>query len=461
MTLFKRIMSPIDMTKGEPWKNILLFSIPLLIGNFAQQLYSTVDSIVVGHYVGDNALASVGSAGPIFNLALVFFIGISVGVTVLVAQYFGAKDKEGLAVTIGNCITLTFFSSLLIMALGFFGIRPLLELLGTPESLIDWANDYLFIFAMGIAGLAYFNILSGILRGLGDSISALKYLLVSTVINIVLDILFVGYLGMEVAGVSLATVIANTVSAVLCYRKLISLTDIFVLEKRHFKIHKETLSKVLKLGMPSGLTQMIFSMAMILTQALVNSFGELYITANVIVMRVDSFAIMPIFSFANALTTFAGQNVGAKQFDRLLSGSKSGIKLSILTSFIISIVLIIFGPNLMALFTDTKEIIETSYHFMLILSFGYLALSLSQAVGAVLRGSGDAITPMWISIFTTVIFRVPLAYLFAYLTKSELHVNGNPVSNTYSLLISWLLGALFSLYFFNKKNWYKKALETK
>ena len=202
MSLLKKLFAPTDMTEGAPWKKIILFAIPMLIGNIAQQLYNTVDSIVVGRYVGDNALAAVGSASPVLNLLLVLFIGISVGASIMVSQYFGARQKEELASTIGTCITLTALSSLLIMLAGPLVTTPLLRLLNTPESIFGWCSSYLNILFIGVAGMAYYNILSGVLRGLGDSVSALLYLLVATVLNIILDVLFVASFHMGVAGLS-------------------------------------------------------------------------------------------------------------------------------------------------------------------------------------------------------------------------------------------------------------------
>ena len=233
MSLLKKLFEPVDMTEGSPWQKIVLFTVPMLVGNIAQQLYNTVDSVVVGNYVGDNALAAVGSAGPILNLLIVLFVGISVGAGIMVSQYFGARQKEKLSTTIGNCITLTAIATLFVMVVASLVARPLLELLGTPESIIDWCHSYLLILFIGSAGLAYYNILSGILRGLGDSMAALTYLLVSTVINIVLDLLFVAKLGMGVNGVALATVIAQLISAALCMFRLMRMADIFEIGRAH------------------------------------------------------------------------------------------------------------------------------------------------------------------------------------------------------------------------------------
>ena len=314
----KALFAQTDMTVGKPWKQIVIFTIPMLIGNIAQQLYNTVDSIVVGKYVGDNALAAVGSASPILNLLLVLFIGISMGTSIMVSQFFGAKDRESLSKTIGSTITLTAVSSLIIMVLGSVTIRPLLKMLNTPASIIDWCTSYLLILIVGIMGVAYYNMFCGILRGLGDSLSALVYLLVATVINIVLDLWFVAGLQMGVAGVALATVIAQMVSAVLCFFKLKRMTDVFDLKFKYLKPDMENIMTILRLGLPSGITQAIFSMAMVVVQSLTNSFGEMVIAANVIIMRVDGFAMMPNFSFGTAMTTYSGQNVGAREFDRCL-----------------------------------------------------------------------------------------------------------------------------------------------
>ena len=220
MEKFMKLFQATDMTEGEPWKRIVIFTLPMLIGNIAQQLYSTVDSIVVGKYVGDNALAAVGSAAPILNLLLVLFMGISMGASIMVAQYFGAKQREELSYTIGNCISLTAIATGIIMVVSVIVVRPLLEMLSTPVSIIDWCESYLLILFLGSIGSAYYNILSGVLRGLGDAFSALVYLLVATVLNIVLDIVFVAQFHMGVSGVALATILAQAVSGVLCFIRL-------------------------------------------------------------------------------------------------------------------------------------------------------------------------------------------------------------------------------------------------
>ena len=465
MTFFKKVFSaikklfaPVDMTIGDPVHQILLFTIPMVIGNFAQQLYSTVDSIIVGHFVGDNALAAVGSAGPILNLMLVLFIGISTGASIMVSQFFGARKREELSRSIGSCITLTAIASLIIMIVGSLTARPLLVLLGTPAAILDWCTSYLIILFLGFAGCGYYNILGGVLRGLGDSISALLYLIVATILNLILDIVFVAVFGMGVNGVALATVIAQLISALLTMRKLMRMKDIFDLKKEYLKPERVYSSKLIKLGLPSGVTQGIFSLSLIVVQSLTNTFGEMCIAANVIVMRVDGFVMLPAFSFGTAMTTFAGQNIGAGRLDRVHQGAKRGTLVAMGISAILSALIVIFGRPLMGVFTNTAQLIDLSYHIMLILLAGYIAMEVTQCLSGIMRGAGDTITPMWISILTSVVFRVPAAYIMVELTKTPALPQGNFYMMAASLVITWLLGASVTFAMYMRGKWKTKAL---
>ncbi|MCI8543342.1 MAG: MATE family efflux transporter [Lachnospiraceae bacterium] len=458
MEMLKKFFEPVDMTEGAPWKKIVFFTVPMLVGNIAQQLYNTVDSVVVGNYVGDNALAAVGSAGPILNLLLVLFVGISVGAGIIVSQYFGAKEREKLSITIGNCITLTAIATIFVMVVASLVARPLLELLDTPESIIDWCQSYLLILFIGSAGLAFYNILSGILRGLGDSMAALAYLLVSTVVNIVLDVLFVAKLNMGVSGVALATVIAQLISAVLCFLRLRRMVELFDMKPSYLKLQKYHALKVIQLGLPSGITQAIFSMAMIVVQSLTNSFGEMFIAANVIIMRVDGFAMMPNFSFGTAMTTYAGQNVGARRYDRVGKGAKQGTLIAMGVSAVLTSLILIFGKALMGIFTKTPELVDLSRDMMGILAVGYIAMAVTQSLSGVMRGAGDTVTPMWISIVTTIFIRVPVAYGIAFLTRSAQFPGGRQECIFISLLSSWVAGALITFFFYKRGKWKEKAV---
>lgn len=446
------------MTVGVPWKSILAFTLPMLIGNIAQQMYNTVDSIVVGHYIGDNALAAVGSAAPILNLLLVLFIGISAGAGIMVSQYFGARNREGLSHTVGNAVTVTAIASLIMILVASPLIRPFLILLNTPETILDACTQYLLISLIGIAGMAYYNILSGMLRGLGDSVSALVYLLIATVINIVLDVYFVAVARMGVGGVALATVIAQLVSATLCMRKLMRLGQHFDFGLKYLRPRAAYVRTLIRLGLPAGMTQAILSSAMIVVQSLTNSFGEMFIAANVIIMRVDGFAMMPNFSFGMAMTTYTGQNIGAGRMDRVIKGARQGTLLALICSASITLLILIFGRYLMGVFTETAELVTMSNYLMRILAAGYIAIAVSQSLSGVMRGAGDTMTPMWISLITTVALRIPIAYGISYLTRSEALPNGRFECVHVSLLISWSVGALLTVLFYAVGKWKKKGL---
>ncbi len=457
--IFKTLFGATDMTVGTPWKSIALFTVPMLIGNIAQQLYNTVDTIVVGKYIGDNALSAVGSAGPIFNLLLVLFIGISAGATIMVSQYFGAKNRDALSHTIGNCITISAICCVVLMIVMMPLIRPLLVLLKTPESILDGCTSYLQILLIGIAGLAYYNILSGIIRGMGDSTSTLIYLLIATVINIVLDIFFVAVCKLGIAGVAIATVIAQIVSSLLCLFKLMRMQENFDLKLIHLKPVSSYMKTIVRLGVPAGLTQAIFSCAMVVVQSLTNSFGEQFIAANVVVMRVDGFAMMPNFSFGTAMTTFAGQNIGAGKMDRVKQGAKQGTIMAVGCSAVITLLILLVGKPLMGIFTETASLVELSYHLMTIIAFGYLAVAVTQSLSGIMRGAGDTMTPMWISLITTVALRVPIAYGISFLTRTEALPYGNRECIQYSLLASWCMGAVLTAAFYLRGKWKEKAIK--
>lgn len=453
-----RAFKSVDMTVGEPWKQILVFTMPMLLGNVVQQLYSTVDSIVVGRYVGDNALAAVGSAAPIINLLLVLFIGVSMGATIMVSQYLGARDRESLSWTIGNCNLLVLLTAIIMTVVGVLISRPMLVLLRTPESILDWCTSYLQIIFLGSIGMGFYNILSGVLRGLGDSISALLYLVVASVLNIILDILFVASFGLGVPGVALATIIAQGVSAVLCVYRLTRMKDLFDFKLSYWKWQKKYAGGIIRLGLPSGVTQAIFSMSIVIVQSLTNSFGEQFIAASVIVQRVDGFAMLPNFSFGTAMTTYAGQNVGAGDEERVVKGARHGLLLSVLFSATITALILIFGKYLMGIFTETEELVNLSMRMMRILAFGYVVMALIQSLSGVMRGAGDTVTPMWISIIQTFFLRMPLAYLLVYLSRSPEYPIGRCEMLYVSLLVAWIIGAILTLIFYRRGKWKGKAV---
>ena len=449
----KELFSAHDMTQGPPWQRIMEFAVPMLIGNVAQQLYNTADSIVVGKYVGLNALAAVGSASPILNLLLALFVGVSTGAGIVVSQYFGAGDREKLSRSIGNCITLAAIASIVSMVIGAAITMPLLRLLDTPASIIDWCGGYLMIFFLGSAGFTFYNILSGILRGMGDSFSALGFLLVATVLNIGMDVWFVAGFRMGVPGVALATVLAQGISAILCLIKLLRMREVFDLRPAHLRLRRDAAMRILRIGVPSGITQAIMSVAMLVVQSLTNSMGELVIACNVIIMRVDGFAMMPNMTFGQAMSVYTGQNVGAGKTDRVKAGLKQGTLIAVGFACVITTCLLFFNKYMFALFTDSAEAIDLAGRMMRIMAAGYITIAVTQVLGGIMRGAGDTVTPMWISLFTTIGLRVPVAYILAWFTRCPEWPNGRPEALSISLLVPWVLGAVISAVAFRRGKW--------
>jgi putative MATE family efflux protein len=448
---FLERFSAIDMTVGTPWKRLLLFTIPLLIGNVFQQLYSTIDAIFLGRVVGDNALAAIGSSMPIFFLILMLCMGVAMGAGIMASQYFGAKSREDLSYTIGTAITLTAIVSIIITIAGPFVTRPMLILLGTPAEIVDDGVLYMNVLLYGIIGVAYFNMLSGILRGIGEAIAPLLYLIFACLLNIALNFFFIVVLRMGVFGAAIGTVIAQAVTSVLCLHRLMQMRDIFDMGWRFLIPKKKYVNQVLKLGVPTGASQAIFAIAMMITQPLVNGFGTMFIAVNVIVMRIDSFVVMPIFSFGNAMTVFAGQNVGAGMLDRVDQGTKQCVRMSVGTSIVMVAVILLFGRYIAGAFTQTQEAVDLTMRMLWILALGYLAFSGANVLWGVIRGAGDAISPLWASIINSIIVRLPSAYLLVYLL-------GRPDALMYSLVISWSFGLLYAITVYRIGKWRTKGL---
>ncbi|MDO4865982.1 MAG: MATE family efflux transporter [Clostridia bacterium] len=459
MTRLKSFFGVQDMTTGNPMNKLIQFSVPLLIGNLAQQLYNTVDSIVVGKYIGDTALAAVGTAGPILNLLLVLFMGVATGASILASQYFGAKDRSSLSRAVGSTIVLTVLSGLIMMIVGYFASPFLISLISPPADVAEGAVTYLQIIFIGIMGGAAYNILSGVLRGIGDSFYPLVYLVTACLLNIVLDILFVARFGMGVAGVAWATIIAQAISGVLCLIRLVGMKDLIDINRTTLVPDGPITRKLCTLGLPAGITQALFSMSAIVVQGLTNSLGTAVIAANVAVMRVDGFAMMPNFTFGTASTTFVGQNIGAGRIDRVRTGTRDLLKLALGTAGVLVACILLFGHHLIGLFTETEDVIQIGLRGLRWLALGYIAFAVSQVLQGAMRGSGETMIPMWISIISTIIIRLPLAYLLAALTRSEAWPNGSPDALFSSLLISWLLGMAMTVFTFRRGAWKRRLPE--
>jgi len=453
---FKALLSGIDMTRDKPWKKLLLFTFPLLIGNLFQQLYSTADAVILGRVVGVHALAAVGASMSIFFLIVVIMMGISIGVGVMVSQYFGAKKREELSRTIGAAITITAVLGVVIMVVMPFVTRPLLVLLDTPEDILDYSVLYMNVLIFGILGLAYFNILSGILRGMGDAFSPLVYLAFASILNIILNFVLVAGLGLGVFGAAIGTVFTQGVTAVLCMRRLMKMRDVFDFKLEYLWPRRDFVNQVLKLGAPAAASQALFAIAMIAVQPLANSFGELFLATNVIIMRIDGFVMMPIFSFGMAMTVFTGQNVGAGKLDRLGPGLKQCILMSFATAVAILLIILPLGRFIAMAFVDTdtayaQDIIDLSQVGLRILVAGYLGLSVNMVLWGMIRGAGDAMTPLWGAVINTMAVRVPVAYLLVRLMA-------RPEALWVSLLIAWLTNLLLGVLAYRFGKWRNKGI---
>ena len=448
-----------DMTVGRPWDSLVRFSVPLLVGNLAQQMYNTVDSIVVGQYIGDTALAAVGTAGPILNLLLVLFMGISTGASILSAQFFGAHDRKMLSRVVGASILLTVASGLLMSVVGYSLSPWLMSLVKPPEDVMAGAVTYLQIIFIGILGGAAYNILAGVLRGLGDSLMPLVSLLVASLLTIVLDILFVSRLHMGVAGVAWATIIAQAVSGAMCLVRLCRMRQVVDVNAETLRPDWRIIGRLCGLGVPAGVTQAIFSLSAIVVQGLTNSMGTAVIAASVAVMRVDGFAMMPNFTFGTAATTFVGQNIGACRGDRVRQGTRDLLMLALAVAGVLVVCIVLFGHNLIGMFTTTEDVMLIGQRGLRWLAVGYLCFAVSQVLQGVMRGAGETMLPMWISILTTVVLRVPLAYLLASLTRSEVWPHGHPDILYASLLASWVTSMLLTVLCYRMGWWRRKLPE--
>ena len=420
-------------------------------------MYSTVDAIVVGNYIGDNALGAVGLSFPLIMLIFALFIGVSTGAGITVAQYFGAKDRLMLNKAVGTILVLAFWAGLACTVLGVFISRPLLVLLGSPPEMLELASTYLTIYFGGVISLIYFYIISGVLRGMGDSVSPLFYLLFASILNIALDILFVTQFGMKTDGVALATVIAQTLAAMLVLRRLRRMTEVVDVNRSTLKLNGGIVRKIFRLGLPLGAMQAVFSLQMIIVQALMNTMGPLVVTTFTAVMRVDGFIMMPNFTFAAAATTFTAQNFGAKKLSRIRKGHMDTMKIALVTALFIVTCILLFGRQLMGVFTSTEEVVALGARVLRILAAGYVAFAVLQTFVGVMNGMGQTTIPMIMSVITTVLIRLPLAYLLADLTRSPQWPNGNPDALYYSTLAAWVFNTVVTCVIFRWGKWRKRA----
>lgn len=430
---------------GMIWKQLLLFFFPIVLGTFFQQIYNTADAIVVGRFVGTEALAAVGgSTSQIINLIVGFFVGLSSGATVVISQYYGAHDRENLSKALHTAFAFSLVGSVVITAVGLICSPILLRVMNTTEEVIGPSATYLRIYFGGILFVFIYNIGSSILRAVGDSRRPLYYLIVCCIINIVLDIVLVVGLGMGVAGAAIATVFAQGVSAVLVVMALCRSTDLFRLEIRKIRFHREALELLIKIGLPAGLQSVMYSFSNVIIQTALNAFGTNTMAAWTACGKIDSFFWMVINAFGISITTFVGQNYGARKFGRMRKSVRICIAMAVGASISISAIFILFGRYVYQLFTTDAAVVEIGMHMITMMAPAYAIYVFIEIYSGALRGTGDVLVPMLMTCGGVCVLRI-LWMMFVVPLK--------PVIDTiiYSYPISWTLTALMFIFYYRKK----------
>lgn len=442
-----------DMTEGKPWRLILMFTLPMLAGNLFQQLYNTVDAIVVGRYVGPNALGAVSTSFPAIFLLVSAIFGLTMGMGIIISQFYGAGQHDKVRTAVSTSYVATIVAAIVMTFVGLLLIEPLLHLLNVPEEIFADSLEYARIYFFGIFFMFGYNILAGTLRSLGDSRSPLIFLVISAVTNIILDIYFVASLGWGVAGVAWATLIAQGVSMVLCYIYIYFRVPLIAFTPSQFVFDWDILKSMIKLGVPSAIQQSVFSLGMMALQGLVNSFGTTTLAAYAAGNKVDSFVAMPIMNFGQALSTFCGQNVGAWKLDRVKEGLWSTLKMSLLVCAFTSVTLFFAGPLVLQVFLDPNdlanvEVLAQGQQYLQTMALFYWCFALMNTFSGVLRGCGDTLTPMITSLVSLSV-RIGVAYMLA------------PTLGHNSIWVSfpagWAAGAIIPVLRYASGKWREKA----
>ncbi len=402
-----------DLTVGKESKLIFNFAMPMLIGNVFQQLYNIVDSIIVGNFLGKEALAAVGASFPIVFTLISLIIGIASGAMIIISQYFGAKDIERVKRTISTFYIFVFIASLVITATGIYFSEGIFKLMQLPEEIMPQALSYLNIYLLGMIFFFGFNGTSAVLRGLGDSKTPLYFLIAATLFNIIFDILFVAVFDWGIEGAAWATVISQTGAFFSTIYYLNSTHEVIQLRLRSMVFDRELFMKSFRIGLPSGIQQTVVALGMVTIMGIVNSFGTDVIAGYSVAVRLDSLAVMPAMNFSAALASFTGQNIGANKLARVKKGLMSTLAMSSVVSIFVTTVLLIFGKVLMSLFTKDPEVIRIGYEYLSIVSMFYIVFSVMFSLNGVLRGAGDTLIPMFITFFSLWIMRIPIAWLLS------------------------------------------------
>ncbi len=410
--IFKRKSAhDVNMTEGSIFRHLLVFAFPLLLGNIFQQLYNMVDTWVVGNYVSNEAFAAVGSVSSIINMLIGFFGGLSTGAGAVISQYYGAAEEEKVKKTVHTALLMTLFLGVIFTALGILITPLMLGLMNTPDNVIGESTTYLTIYFAGILGLMVYNIGAGILRAVGDSQRPFYFLVVCAVINTVLDLVFVLGFRMGVAGVALATVIAQGVSAILVIISLLRAKSAIRLTPRELRMDFSLLSKIIRVGLPAGIQVAITAFSNVFVQSYINDFGADGMSAWTAYTKIDQLVLLPMQSIALASTTFVAQNLGGGQTERAHRGVRSALLLGISSTAILMLPVLIFAPSLVAFFNDAPAVVEIGTLFLRFSTPFYVLCCFNQIYAGALRGSGNSRAPMIILLSSFVLFRQAMLFL--------------------------------------------------
>lgn len=439
-----KIFAP--MTSGSISKRMVAFALPLLLGNLFQQLYNTVDSLIVGNFLGSTALAAVSSSGSLIFMLIGFLSGISAGAGVVVSRYFGAEDEDGIHRAVHTTVAFGLVAGVVMTAAGILLSPQILLWMGTPESVMPESVTYLQVYFYGSLGFVMYNIFVGILQAVGDSRHPLYYLMISSVINLVLDIVFIENFHTGVGGAALATVISQVFSAILCLIQLLRTHESYRLSITKIRFDSKMLKQIIRIGLPSGVQNSIIAFANVVVQSYINAFGEMAMAGYGAYSKIEGFAFLPINSFTMAMTTFVGQNLGARQEERTKKGARFGILATVLLAELIGIGVFLLAPQLIAAFDSTPDVIYFGVEKARTAALFYFLLAFSHSVAAVLRGAGKAVVPMVIMMAFWCVIRVAFLAVTIPLTHA--------IQMVYVVYpLTWGLSSLVFFFYYKRANW--------
>ena len=436
----------ISLTEGNAKIGILKFAFPIFLGQVCQQLYNVVDAIVVGNYVGQNALAAVTSTGALIFLLVGFFGGMFTGAGVIISRYFGAKDSKKVKKAVGTAVSFGLISGTILTIIGTLFTPFILRLMGTPDSVFNDSSIYIRTYFIGIIFVVMYNVACGIFQAVGDSKRPLYYLVISAIINIILDIVFVGFFNMGVIGAAIATVISQGTSAFLAFFRLARIDSIYKVTLKGICLEKKILKSMINIGLPSGVQNSVIAFANVIVQSSINSFGASVMAGNGAYIKLEGFAFIPVTAFTTAITTFVSQNIGAEKFDRVKEGSRFGIAFSCICAEIIGIVIFVLAPYLISIFGDNPDVIAVGAQRAHLNALFYFLLSFSHCVSGVLRGAGRSKIPMLTMLTCWCVIRV--SYI-----KIATHLLNDIAVVFWAYPITWFLSTVVFIIYYKKSNW--------